>query len=78
MEEGCFRSGVTTNDRATIGGGEGREERCLHRINRFVMVERKNGAQTVPELRRNVLRSEEYARVFRREHQKNLIQLHVR
>lgn len=21
MEEGCFRSGVTTNDRATIGGG---------------------------------------------------------
>jgi hypothetical protein len=42
------------------------------------MVERKNGAQTVPELWRNVLRSEEYARVFRREHQKNLIQLHVR
>jgi len=42
------------------------------------MVEKKNGARTVLELRINVPRSKEYARVFQREHRKNLIQLYVR
>ncbi|CAK9188669.1 unnamed protein product, partial [Ilex paraguariensis] len=37
---------------------------------------KKNGARTVLELRINVPRSKEYARVFQREHRKNLIQLH--
>ncbi|KAL5057345.1 hypothetical protein RYX36_028949 [Vicia faba] len=40
------------------------------------MVEKKNGARTVLELRINVPRSKKYARVFQREHQKNQIQLH--
>ncbi|KAH0988194.1 hypothetical protein GBA52_015371 [Prunus armeniaca] len=40
------------------------------------MVEKKNGARTVLELRINVPRSKEYARVFQREHRKNQIQLH--
>ncbi|KAF3452163.1 hypothetical protein FNV43_RR08261 [Rhamnella rubrinervis] len=42
----------------------------------FDPSEKKNGARTVLELRINVPRSKEYARVFQREHQKNLIQLH--
>lgn len=85
MEEGCFRFGVITNDRATIRG-EGQDKQCLHQINQIIMVERKKGltingfimvedkkgAQTIAQLQRNVLRNE-YAFVLQQKHQKTLI-----
>lgn len=44
MEEGCFRLGVTTNDRATIGGG--RTVRAMPTLNQLIRHGREKKRRT--------------------------------
>lgn len=67
--KGCFGSGVITSERAKRGGRT--KERAMPTLNQLIRHGREeNGARTVLELRINVPRSKEYARVFQREHRK--------
>eukprot|EP01018_Ginkgo_biloba_P041079 Gb_04094 [translate_table: standard] len=70
-------SGVTTNDRETIGGEGQRVERAMPTSNQSICHGREKKQRTNRTQASNkCLRSKEYARVFRREYRKNLIQLH--
>eukprot|EP01018_Ginkgo_biloba_P041093 Gb_15254 [translate_table: standard] len=66
MEEGCFRSGVTTNDRATIGGEGRRVERAMPTSNQSICHGREKKRRTNrTQASDKCLRSKEYARVAR-------------